>query len=98
MLLRLIYIVIILVTFAVCKILYMEKSTTTIKEIHHYHIYDTKENYERKKAARKLMKEILYGYKYEPILPKKFFHYWGDPPGVRGMIVFPGGERPLKIR
>ena len=89
MLLRLIYAVAILVTFVICKMVYKENPTTTIKEIHHYYIYDTKENYDRKKAARKLMKEILYGYEYKHTISKEFNKWWEDPPGNH-FNIFPG--------
>lgn len=90
MLLRLIYVVVILVTFAVCKIMYKENPNTTIREIHHYHIYDAAVKDIMKEILYEHMKEILYGYEYEPpIFPKEIKFWWEEPLGNR-FNIFPG--------
>ena len=99
MLLKLIYVVVILITFSICKIIYREVHTTTIRKIHHYHINNNEEDYNRKKAILAIkkellydyMKEILYGHEYKVTIPEGINPWWQDPPGRNGTHIFPDG-------
>lgn len=94
---KLIYIIVLLLVFSICKMIYKETPTTTIRKIYHYHIYDTKQNYDRRKEARKLLKEILYGHEYKPTIPEGLNFWWQELPSNH-FHIFPGGDPTLRFQ